>query len=77
MTSIFSIKIFSFWLRLVLKLDVIPQGSHLHFLHPWASCKNYPYSFSMEDKPHDSNKLHGRCVAADMEGNGDLIFGHF
>ena len=43
----------------VLKLDIIPQGSHLHFLQPWASCNNSSYSFSIGDKPLDSNKIRG------------------
>lgn len=71
MTSILCIEILSFWLRLVLKLDVIPQGSHLHIWHPYTSCINHPYSFSMEDKPHDSNKLQGRCATPVYRHDGD------
>ena len=47
MVSIFSIKIFFLFgcLYIVLKLDVLPQGSHLHFLNPWALCNNYHTNF--------------------------------
>ena len=38
MSSIFTIKSCSFWLCInVLNLVIIAEGSHLHFLHPWAS----------------------------------------
>ena len=70
--SIFTIKICSFSLCIVLKLDGIPQGSHLHFLHPWALCSNCPYSFSMADNPLDSNHLQGQCRRGGMkEGERD------
>ena len=51
-----------FWLCVVLKLDVNPQGSHLHFWNPYGSSyNNDPCPFSMEDTPLDSNKLEDRC----------------
>ena len=42
-------------------MDIIPQGSHLHFLHPWVSGNNYPW-VSIKDKTFDSNKLQGRLA---------------
>ena len=59
---IFTLKVGPTWLLLVLKLDVNPQGSPLYFWHPKTSCNNDPYKFSMEDAPHDSDKLQDLCA---------------
>ena len=47
----FHYKNVSFWLHM--NLDVIPQGSHLHFLHPYTSCNMYPYLIFYGDKHLD------------------------
>ena len=43
-----------------MKMDVNPQGSHLHFRDPKTLWINEPKSVSMEGKAHDLNLLKGR-----------------
>ena len=51
--SLLKLALFGCVMRILPKLDVIPRVPIYIVLYTWASCNNYPYSFSTEDKPLD------------------------